>query len=222
MKKTQYLSNITSDINTSLNNKVDLSSSNVFFGTNNTFSHNVVVSGSLTVGGINVLSQLISAPSLTLNNDFVGSTNTFHNNVEILGNLKLGYIADVELSLDKKAELYQSNIFTGTTNYFNNNIEILGNLKLGTISDVKTTLDSLQTQITNLSLNQTPLFTINIGVSAGNVYTITHNLNISQVKYSIYYLGSSENYDVTNAYFNGIELSGHMISYPNNNSLILA
>jgi len=135
-----YINNVTSNIQTQLDNKCGLSSNNTFTGTN-TFNNTVsfvgnVVANSATITPValsyinnvtsNIQNQLNSKPGLSTNNTYSG-TNTFTGNITLTGNMNVGIggttsISPSELAclLGTTSNIQSTMIMKANVNTFNN------------------------------------------------------------------------------------------------------
>jgi len=192
LQKIQYLSTLSSDVQTQINtlttNSISLSASNVFTGATNQFTNNIRLDGSLIVNNntttltndnlnrIQWLSGVSSSVSTSLSN-LNTSVSTLNTKTTKISYMSVGGINTTTI-LD--GLISQTFSFTGTINNISTTV-------FGYLSGVSS---SIQTQLNNLasSLNLTGTIIMsplsNIETTSGNKYLLCNGQNVSRTTYS--------------------------------------
>jgi microcystin-dependent protein len=193
LQKIQYLSTVSSDVQTQINtlttNSVSLSASNVFTGATNQFSNSVRLDGTLVLNaGVLTLTnanlqkiQYLSTVSSDVQTQITGvgtrattlETKTTKMSYMSVGGINTTTILDGLIS--------QTFSFTGTIN--NITTTVFGYLS-GVSSSIQTQLNNLATQLNPTgSIIMSPLS--NIQTTSGNKYLLCNGQNVSRTTYSI-------------------------------------
>jgi microcystin-dependent protein len=167
LQKIQYLSTVSSDVQTQINtlttNSVSLSASNVFTGATNQFSNTLRLDGAL-----NLNANALVVPNTTLQK--IQYLSTVSSDVQT----QINNINGVSLSA--------SNVFTGATNQFSNSIRLDGTLVLnantltltndnltriqhlsGVSSSVSTSITNINTSVSTLNTKTTKMSYMSVG-----------------------------------------------------------
>ena len=167
LQKIQFLSTVSSDIQTQINNitGVSLSAINVFSGAFNTFSNNIRLDGSL----------LLNAGTSTI-------TNATLQKLQYLSNITSDIKASLDTLTDKMSGFYRSE--TTGTYFFESNLNTLGKFNTltgGEIGYLTGMTENLQLAITNLK-TKTDTTNVNLAtttVNANDVLQRTQEISFS-------------------------------------------
>jgi microcystin-dependent protein len=161
LQKIQYLSTVSSDVQTQINtlttNSVSLSASNVFTGATNQFSNTLRLDGAL-----NLNANALVVPNTTLQK------------IQYLSTVSSDVQTQINTLTTNSVSLSASNIFTGATNQFSNTLRLDGALNLNANALVvpNTTLQKIQYLSTVSSDIQTQINNLNgVSLTASNVFT---------------------------------------------------
>lgn len=230
LSKIQFLSNVVSDVNTSLANRVDLTSvqtisaSKNFGGTQN-FT-NIKLDGTLAVqtgtitltnleisrlSGVtsNIQSQLTTSANKLTNVSY----NSTLNNTNVSGNLVSSVFQCTSI-----CRIDGSFFVTGSNQYSNTQLNnVMSNCNSLT-QNVETNLNSVKTKLTNQSYNSntnTTSWSGSLSFPAGSIST-------SAISGGVVSLGSNNTYTGLNTYNSGVQMSNQFACVDNTNGVQIA